>query len=447
MTKSTLTAGLLWALFASTCIAQNPILSGSAAFGNWRQDRPGVTRKFGPTDIPPPKAGTDKETPDLNNHPRVVDRGASAPSVPPGFSVTLFASGLQQARELKVAPNGDVFVADSKAGQVVVFRPNGAGVASRQVFATGLNRPFGIAFYPSGTSPEWVYIGETGRIVRFPYRNGNVKARGNLQVIVPDIPTTHHWTRDVAVAPGGQTLLYSLGSGSNDGGDMAALTPDQIRAFAASHALGEAWGSETGRAEVREFSPDGKMVRPYVTGIRNCVAMAPQPGTDKVWCVVNERDALGNDTPPEYATALRPGAFYGWPWFYIGGHQDPRWPDARPDLSTKVTEPDVLIQAHTAPLGIAFYTGTQFPADYRGDAFITMHGSWDRTVRSGYKVVRLKMHDGAPTGEVEDFVTGFVVDDHAVWGRPVGVAVGQDGSLLVSEDGANTIWRVSATKR
>jgi hypothetical protein len=222
------------------------------------------------------------------------------------------------------------------------------------------------------------------------------------------------------------------------------MSPGQIRAFAASHALGEAWGNEEGRAQVREFSPDGAMVKPYVTGIRNCVAMATQPETDKIWCVVNERDALGNDTPPEYATALRQGAFYGWPWFYIGAHPDPRWANARSDLVPKVTEPDVLMQAHTAPLGITFYTGRQFPEEYQGDAFIAMHGSWDRTVRSGYKVVRLRMHNGTPTGVVEDFVTGFVVDDHNVWGRPTGVAVAKDGSLLVSEDGANTIWRVTA---
>jgi glucose/arabinose dehydrogenase len=425
-------------------MAQSSTLSGSAAFGDWHQDRPGVARKFSAADIPPPKKDTNRETPDLNNHPQVVARGTRTPTVPAGFKVTLFASGLEQAREIKVAPNGDVFVADSKAGQIVMFRPNGDGPPAKQVFAQDLNRPFGIAFYPDGDSPQWIYIGETGQIVRYPYRSGDVKAQGGPQVIVPDIPTTHHWTRDVIVAPGGQTLLYSLGSGSNDGGDMTPMSPEQIRAFAAAHALGEAWGNEAGRAEVREFSPDGKIVKPYVTGIRNCVAMATQPANDKVWCVVNERDALGNDTPPEYATALRQGAFYGWPWFYIGGHPDPRWPNARPDLALRVTEPDLLMQAHTAPLGIAFYTGKQFPADYRGDAFVTMHGSWDRTVRNGYKVVRLRMRNGTPTGVVEDFMTGFVIDDHEVWGRPVGVAVAKDGSILVSEDGSNTIWRVTA---
>jgi glucose/arabinose dehydrogenase len=168
-----------------------------------------------------------------------------------------------------------------------------------------------------------------------------------------------------------------------------------------------------------------------------------QPGSGDVWCVTNERDLLGDNLPPDYVTRVNEGAFYGWPWFYIGNHEDPRHAGARTDLGSKVTVPDVLLQAHSAPLGIAFYDGTAFPAEYRGDAFVTLHGSWNRSRRTGYKVVRIPMKEGKPTGEYEDFMLGFVVNNQAVWGRPVGVAVARDGSLLVSEDGSGTIWRVT----
>jgi glucose/arabinose dehydrogenase len=289
-------------------------------------------------------------------------------------------------------------------------------------------------------------VGETDKIVRLPYRSGALAAAGPKQVVVANVPSVHHWTRDVAVSADGRSLFYSVGSGSNVGGDMAAAPPGGLAAFAASHPLGQAWGSEQGRAEVRQFDPDGRGVRTYATGLRNCVSMAVQPGSGALWCVVNERDGLGDNTPPEYATSVRQGAFYGWPWYYIGDHPDPRLA-GRADLKGKVTAPDVLMQAHTAPLGLAFYEGGQFPADYRGDAFVAMHGSWDRTVRDGYKVVRLRFSGARPTGVVEDFLTGFVIDDHAVWGRPVGVAVAGDGALLVSDDGSGSIWRVAASGR
>ncbi len=180
----------------------------------------------------------------------------------------------------------------------------------------------------------------------------------------------------------------------------------------------------------------------YATGLRNCSAEAIQPATGALWCAVNERDGLGDDLAPDYATEVHQGGFYGWPWFYIGNHPDPRMGGARADLAGDVRVPDVLIQPHSAPLGLAFYTGSQFPPDYRGDAFVALHGSWNRARRTGYKVVRLRFHDGHPTGEYEDFLTGFVASDQAVWARPVGVAVTHDGALLVSEDGNGTIWRV-----
>jgi glucose/arabinose dehydrogenase len=194
---------------------------------------------------------------------------------------------------------------------------------------------------------------------------------------------------------------------------------------------------------VLAFDPDGKNERVYATGIRNCSGLAVQPGTGALWCAVNERDGLGDDLPPDYATHVAQGAFYGWPWYYLGDHQDPRHKDERADLANHITTPDVLIQAHSAPLGIAFYSADQFPSEYKGDAFVTLHGSWNRAKRTGYKVVRLVMKDGKPTGEYEDFLVGFVDDDKSVWGRPVGVAVTHDGSLLVSDDGSGSAWRVS----
>jgi glucose/arabinose dehydrogenase len=431
--------------FASLVLLTSPTHAASP-FDSWRQDSPGVERMVNARDIPPAKRGTGRESADLNNGPGFAPRGDRLPQVPAGFSVQLYASGLKQPRVLRVAPNGDVFLAESQGGRILVFQAaDGVGrTATPHVFADGLDRPYGIAFYPLGPDPQWVYVGLPDKIIRYPYHIGDLAAAGPAQVIVPDVPSTHHWTRDVVVAADGRSLFYSVGSGSNDGGDMKPLAGERLKSFIAGHALGEAWGPELGRAEVRNFDPDGKWVRPYAEGLRNCSGMTVQPGTGALWCVVNERDALGDNTPPDYATTVAAGAFYGWPWFYIGDHPDPRWA-ARSDLKDRVTPPDVLLQAHTAPLGIAFYTGQQFPADYRGDAFVTLHGSWDRTVRAGYKVVRLRMAAGKPTGVLQDFMTGFVVDDNTVWGRPVGIATAQDGALLVSDDGSGSIWRVTAS--
>ena len=200
---------------------------------------------------------------------------------------------------------------------------------------------------------------------------------------------------------------------------------------------------EEERADVLAFDADGGNRRIFASGLRNCSAEAIVPGTGALWCVVNERDGLGDDLPPDYATAVREGAFYGWPWYYIGDHEDPRLRGQRRDLAGHVTLPDVLIQPHSAPLGIAFYDATQFPPEYRGDAFVTLHGSWNRARRTGYKVIRLRFANGRPTGAYEDFLTGFVASDQAVWGRPVGIAVAHDGALLVSEDGNGTIWRIA----
>jgi glucose/arabinose dehydrogenase len=225
--------------------------------------------------------------------------------------------------------------------------------------------------------------------------------------------------------------------------DMRRQPMGGLDAWTKTHPLGATWDTEERRAAVLAFDPNGKNERIFATGLRNCSGMTVQPATGQLWCVVNERDELGDDLPFEYATHVAEGAFYGWPWYYIGSNEDPRHKGARPDLAGKVTLPDVLFQAHSAPLGIAFNTGDAFGADYKGDAFVTFHGSWNRGVRTGYKVVRVIFKDGKPTGEYEDFITGFVVNDKEVWGRPVGVAFAKDGSLYFSEDGNGTIWRVS----
>ena len=194
------------------------------------------------------------------------------------------------------------------------------------------------------------------------------------------------------------------------------------------------------------FDPAGGPLQPYAQGLRNCSGLGVQPATGRLWCVVNERDGMGDDLPPDFATHLAPGAFYGWPWFYVGANPDPRLGGARADLAARVSTPDVLLQPHSAPLGIAFYTGTLFPPAYRGDAFVTLHGSWNRAQRTGYKVVRIKLIGGQPDGGYEDFLTGFVLSDTAVWGRPVGIAMAGDGALLVSEDAGGTIWRVAPAR-
>lgn len=390
--------------------------SGSAAYGDWHDDAPGVVRRITLDSMPRPYL-----TSSAHRAPSVVQRPLGATlHVPPGFEVEQFAAGLDEPRTLRVAPSGDVFVAESSAGRVRVLRAvPGSDRPQSQVFAGGLDYPFGIAFWPPGPQPRFVYIAQMDRVVRFPYQSGDLRARGKPDVVVPRLPTGGHATRDLVFSSDGRTMFVSVGSASNIG-----------------------VAGEEDRADVLAFDADGSNKRVFATGLRNCTAEAMAPGSDTLWCVVNERDGLGDNLPPDYATSVRQGAFYGWPWYYIGDHEDPRLKGQRPDLAGHVTVPDVLIQPHSAPLGITFYEGTQFPQEYRGDAFVTLRGSWNRERRTGYKVVRIRFSNGKPTGEYEDFLTGFVASDQAVWARPVGIAVAQDGSLLVGEDGNGTIWRI-----
>jgi glucose/arabinose dehydrogenase len=422
------------------------LLEGKAAFGDWRSDAPLVRRKI--TELPPPYA-----TRSAANSPRVIAKpAAAAPKVPPGFQVELFAANLRDPRVLRVAPNGDIFVAESEPGRIRVLRAaDGADKpSSDDVFASGLTEPFGIAFYPPGPDPQWVYIANTGSVVRYPYRSGDLKARGKPEVIVRDLARAGgravqrgHITRDIVFSKDGRQMFVSVGSATNAGEGMGKRDAAAIARWEAEHGLGSAWGIETDRAAVLVFDPEGGNRRIFASGLRNCVGLAVHPQSGDLWCSTNERDDLGDDLVPDFMTRVRDGAFYGWPWYYLGANEDPRHRGERPDLKDKITVPDVLIQAHSASMGMVIYEGDQFPSEYAGDAFAAQHGSWNRAKRTGYKVVRVRLKDGEPSGEYEDFVTGFVVNDAAVWARPVGIAVAHDGALLVSEDGNGTIWRVS----
>ena len=426
--------------------AQNKVLTGAAAFSDWRSDAPGVRRHLKATELPQPFA-----TPSQSNGVSVVKKPARAQlKVPPGFSVKQFASGLNRPRIIRVAPNGDIFVAETSAGRVRVLRPtpNGDGNGRNEVFASGLGRPFGIAFYPSGNDPQWVYVANTESVVRFPYRSGDLNARGDAETIVASLPSVAgHSTRDIAFSKDGNTMFISVGSVSNVAEGLEKPDEATLQKWIVEKPLGAVWGSEYERAAVLAFDPQGKNRRIFATGIRNCVGLAVDPAAGGVWCSTNERDLLGDDLVPDYITRVRDGGFYGWPWYYLGGNEDPRHKNGRPDLKDKVTVPDILIQAHSASLGMMFYTGDQFPPEYKGSIFAAEHGSWNRAKRTGHKIIRGIIKNGVPTGEYEDFVTGFVLDDMSVWGRPVGVVQAKDGSLIFSEDGNGTIWRVSRTSR
>ena len=400
--------------------------SPNAPFTDFRYEKPGTVRKISVSDLPKPFATRSAE-----NGAEVVSRPENAwPVAPAGFKVELFASGLDNPRLLRTAPNGDVFLAESEAGRIRVFRGMTSDGKPEQsaIFASGLKQPYGIAFYPEGPDPQWIYIGNTNEVVRFAYKNGDLKAGGGPEHVA-DLPNGGgHWTRALDFSKDGKKLFVAVGSASN------VDDPD-------THP------GEKDRADILVCDPANCKLSVYAYGIRNAgggIQVSPQTG--ELWCSVNERDALGDNLVPDYITHVQEGGFYGWPWWYMGAHQDPRHEGKHPELKDKVIVPDVLLQPHNASLEFLFYEADKFPPEYKGDIFASEHGSWNKATRVGYEVIRVPLHQtGHASGEYEDFLTGFVLPNGQVWGRPVGITLAPDGSLLVSDDGSNSIWRVSYT--
>ena len=387
--------------------------------GDWTHDAPGVHHQVDLAQLPPVFA-----TESAHNGPKEVKRPDGAmPQVPKGFKIEVYATGLRNPRYLLTAPNGDIFVSETGGGRIKVLHD---GVTETFDDSSALNKPFGLAFYPAGPDPQFLYVANTDSVVRYPYHNGDLKATGPAEKLPTHIfGGGSHFTRALVFSPDGKRLYVTVGSGSNVDDNNSA--------------------QERERALVFEMNPDGTDQKIFAYGIRNPVGIAIRPGTDEVWVSTNERDGLGDDLVPDYVTRVKPGGFYGWPWYYMGDHQDPRKTGMHPELADKVLVPDVPVQSHSATLNLAFYTGSQFPAAYKGDAFSCFHGSWNRAKRTGYKVVRypIDKETGKPKGGYEDFVTGFVTPDGNVWGRPVGITVAKDGSLLFSDDSTNNVWRVS----
>ena len=351
---------------------------------DWKKDAPGRVHRIDIKNLPAPFA-----TASVRNVPRLVPKPEGAKlAVPPGFQVDVFAEGLTGPRSMLLAPNGDVIVAETKAGTLKVLRPAADGkTAAATVFATGLQQPYGLAFYPSAESPRWLYVAEVNRVVRYAFKEGITAALDVPEVVIPQLSPVAggHYTRDIAFSPDGKQLYVAVGSLSNFAEKMAKKTVEEAGRWQAQEGLGAAWDNEENRAQVRVFAVHGGAAddrtagtfadtrgRTYATGLRNCAGMTLQPGTGEVWCAVNERDALGDDLVPDYATRVHEGAFYGWPWYYLGNHEEPRLAGERPDLAGKTTNPDVLFTSHSAAVNIKFYTApngaSRFPQSYRGCA-------------------------------------------------------------------------------
>jgi glucose/arabinose dehydrogenase len=377
-------------------------------------DQPGQKFNISINDLPKPYA-----TPAVDNTSHVIARPAGVvPSVPPGFKVEVYASGLSNPRWMAVAPNGDVFLAESSAGRITLLHEEGGRVRAR-LFADGFKTPHGLALVNDA-----LYVGDLMAVWRIPFDSAMKAGERTRVTSAPDLsPRGYHVTRDLAVDSKG-TIYVAIGSASNVGEDAPT------------------------RATVQTVAKDGAL-KPFATGLRNAVGIAFYPGTDNLFVTVNERDGLGDSLPPDYLTYVKPGGFYGWPYSYLGAHPDPDWGSKRPDMVAKAIVPDLLFHAHSAPLGLVFYEGAQFPAAYKGDAFVALHGSWNSAAPTGYKVVRVPFRNGRPAGGYENFVTGFwsAADKPGaparVWGRPAGLAVAKDGSLLVADDAGKVVWRVS----
>ena len=362
-------------------------------------------------------------TPSVANSPDRIPRPeGSTLRVPKGFSVNIFAENLSHARWMTVAANGDVFLAESSAGKITLLRDgDGDGRAELvTTFAKGFSEPHGLAL-----ARGYLYIADTRRVWRIPYRPGQRRAQGGAEPVTPRGALGSgggHWTRNIAFSPEGELFYVAIGSASN-----IAEEPEV-------------------RASVQEFAADGSGQRTFASGLRNPVGIAFYPGTNDLYVVVNERDGLGDELVPDYLTRVRRGGFYGWPYSYVGSHPQPGYAHRRPELVKRAIVPDVLFRSHSAPLGLVFYDAERFPREYKGDAFVALHGSWNADVPRGYTVVRVPFAGGRPKGHYEIFASGFWAKGEgtaAVWGRPAGLAVAIDGSLLVADDVGDVVWRIS----
>ena len=409
--------GLMTSTFVGTFAAVLLAVGGASA-----ADQPGQKFQISPASLAKPYA-----TKGVGNAPDEISRPPNAqPQVPKGFAVSIFAEGLSNARWMTVAPNGDVFLAEPSSNKVTLLRDSkGAGRADQRfTFIGGLARPHGLALHNG-----YLYVGDTMGIWRVPYKDGQTRADVRAEKVTSKVsnlaPSNGHWTRNIAFGPDGG-LYLALGSKEN----VSDFKPG---------------------AQVFKINADGSMSE-FASGIRNPVGIAFQPGTNNLFVVTNERDMLGDALPPDYMTSVRPGGFYGYPYAYIGKNPDPTWGARDPGgkIASTIT-PDVLFQAHSAPLGLAFYTGSSFPAEYRGNAFVALHGSWNAGNPTGYTVVRVRFENGKPVNAYENFATGFwngmdrPGEPARVWGRPAGLAVAKDGSLLIADDAANVVWRVAYT--
>jgi glucose/arabinose dehydrogenase len=372
-------------------------------------------------------------TKSVRNQSKVIGwKEGQLPVAPSGFSVSAFATNLESPRWIYVAPNGDVFVAQAdregkKGNNILLFRDNnGDGVAeSKSVYLSNLKQPFGMLILKNK-----FYVCNTDALVEYPYDSaaGTITATGKSLVT---LPTGRHWTRNIISNEAGTKIYIAVGSASN-------IAEDGI-------------DKEHRRACILEVNTDGTGERIYASGLRNPVGMDWAPGTNTLWTSVNERDELGDDLVPDYLTSVKEGGFYGWPYSYFGQHEDPRIDSSmkRPDLVSKAIVPEVALGSHTSSLGLLFYRGSMFPENYKNGAFIGQHGSWNRSNLSGYKVVFVPFAGGKPSGQPQDFLMGFIADESKseVFGRPVGVAMLKDGSLLVADDAGNTVWRITYTKK
>ena len=391
-------------------------LTAVSVFPGLAADQPGQHFSVLPQDMPKPYA-----TPAADNSSKEIPRPPGVtPAAPPGFAVSVFAAGLTDPRWMTVAPNGDGFLTEPTAGKISVLRDTkGAGQADKvATFATGFSLPHGLAFQDGA-----LYVADLKAVYRLGYREGALKALSKTRVTKASFGVPGgHFTRDIAFDSKGR-LFLTIGSAENIGEDAPP------------------------RATVQLVNPNGTLTT-FVSGIRNPVGIAPYPDTDDMYVTVNERDGLGDGLVPDYFTRIQQGDFFGWPYAYIGPNPAPDYGSKRPDLVAKTKTPDLLFQSHSAPLGLVFYEGGQFPAEYKGDAFVSLHGSWNSSKPTGYKVVRIKFANGRPVGGYDNFVTGFwdgSTSPAQVWGRPVGLAVAKDGSLLIADDTGKTIWRVAYT--